>query len=64
MMRNDIQHRFPSEEKLIQLRVLATKALANLKNMEAVSILLYCLRRKKRLLKRDINLNLDPQNKK
>lgn len=46
MMRNDIQHRFQSEEKLVQIRVLATKALANLKNMEAVSLLLYCLNNK------------------
>ena len=46
MMRNDIQHKFQSEEKLTQIRVLATKALANLKNMEAVSLLLYCLNTK------------------
>ncbi|MBQ7450471.1 HEAT repeat domain-containing protein [bacterium] len=46
MMKNDIQHRFESEEKLVQIRVLATKALANLKNMEAFNILLYCLNSK------------------
>ena len=46
MLKNDIQHKFESEEKLTQLRVLATKALANLKNMEAVSLLLYCLNNK------------------
>ena len=46
MMKNDIQHRFESEEKLTQLRVLSIKALANLKNMEAVSLLLYCLNTK------------------
>lgn len=46
MMKNDIQHRFESTEKLTQLRVLAIKALANLKNMEAVSLLLYCLNSK------------------
>ncbi len=46
MMKNDIQRRFESDEKLIQIRVLATKALANLKNMEAVSLLLYCLNSK------------------
>ena len=46
MLKNDIQHKFESAEKLTQLRVLATKALANLKNMEAVSLLLYCLNNK------------------
>ena len=46
MLKNDIQHKFESQEKLTQLRVLATKALANLKNMEAVSLLLYCLNNK------------------
>ena len=46
MMKNDIQHRFPSAEKLVQIRVLATKALANLKNNEAVSLLLYCMNSK------------------
>lgn len=46
MLKNDIQHKFESTEKLTQLRVLATKALANLKNMEAVNLLLYCLNNK------------------
>ena len=46
MMKNDIQHRFPSEEKLVQIRVLAAKALANLKSKEALSILLYCMNSK------------------
>ena len=46
MMKNDIQHRFSSEEKLVQIRVLAIKALANLKNKEALSILLYCMNSK------------------
>ncbi len=46
MLKNDIQNKFESTEKLTQLRVLATKALANLKNMEAVSLLLYCLNNK------------------
>ena len=46
MMKNDIQHRFPSEEKLVQMRVLAAKALANLKSKEALSILLYCMNSK------------------
>lgn len=46
MMKNDIQNRFPSEEKLVQLRVLAVKALGNLKNNEAVSLLLYCMNSK------------------
>lgn len=46
MMKNDVLHKFQSEEKLVQIRVLATKALANLKNMEAVSLLLYCLNSK------------------
>ena len=46
MMKNDIQHRFPSEEKLVQIRVLAIKALANLKNKESLSILLYCMNSK------------------
>lgn len=43
MLKNNFQNKFESDEKLIQIRVLATKALANLKNMEAVSLLLCCL---------------------
>ena len=46
MMKNDVQHKFETEEKLTQIRVLAIKALANLKNMEAVSLLLYCMNAK------------------
>lgn len=46
MLKNDVSNKFGSEENLTQIRVLAIKALANLKNMDAVNVLLFCMNSK------------------